>query len=159
MILTFPNPILQNPADACVFSDDSNFQEIANTLTTEVLKANCQSLTANQIGINAKMFVIGNTPDNVAVFINPIIVAVSESKNISLETCASFPHICVKIKRPAAIKVKWQTITGSWEEGEFSNHACKLFLQCFDLLEGITIRDRVSQLVWALAVKKSKKGL
>jgi len=43
------------------------------------------------------------------------------------------------------------------EEGEFYGYACRCFLHEFDHLEGITYRDRISDLKWALAVKQSKK--
>jgi peptide deformylase len=53
--------------------------------------------------------------------------------------------------------VRWQTSSGETKEGEFYGYACRCFLHEFDHLEGITYRDRISDLKWALAVKQSKK--
>ena len=73
------------------------------------------------------------------------------------EGCLSFPNIYVKIKRPTAIKARWQDSSGEWQESEFSGYHCKCFLHELDHLEGITYQDRVSTLKWALAVKKIQK--
>jgi peptide deformylase len=106
------------------------------------------------------MFVMGHkdNPESGMAFFNPIIVANTETIEDLEEGCLSFPGIYVKIKRPSAIKARWQNSSGEWEEGEFDGYNCKCFLHEFDHLEGITYQDRVSPLKWALATKKLKKG-
>ena len=46
---------------------------------------------------------------------------------------------------------------GEWQEAEFEGYNCKCFLHELDHLEGIVFQDRVSQLKWNMAVRKSKK--
>jgi peptide deformylase len=115
-------------------------------------------LAANQVGINARMFVMGHKdiPDNGQAFFNPIVIANTDAIEELEEGCLSFPGIYVNIKRPKAIKARWQNSLGEWEEGEFSGYECKCFLHEFDHLEGIVFKDRVSTLKWALGVKKSQ---
>jgi peptide deformylase len=115
-------------------------------------------LAANQVGIRAKVFVMGyrENPETAQAFFNPIILSNTEKIEDLEEGCLSFPGVYVKIKRPHAIKARWQNSSGEWEEGLFEGYNCKCFLHEFDHLEGITFQDRVSQLKWALAVKKSK---
>jgi len=114
-------------------------------------------LAANQVGIETKMFVMGDPkdPSSGKGFFNPTIVETSENSMDLSEGCLSFPNIFVKIKRPTAIKARWQNSEGQWEEGIFENYDCKCFLHEFDHLCGITFNNRVSQLKWALAIKKS----
>jgi peptide deformylase len=73
------------------------------------------------------------------------------------EGCLSFPGVYVNIKRPKAIKARWQNSSGETMEGEFTGYECKCFLHELDHLEGIVFQDRVSTLKWALGVKKSKR--
>jgi peptide deformylase len=115
-------------------------------------------LAANQVGIRARVFVMGhkNFPENAQAFFNPIVVANTDDINDLEEACLSFPGIYVNIKRPRAIKARWQNSLGELEESEFSGYDCKCFLHELDHLEGIVFQDRVSTLKWALAVKKSK---
>ena len=115
-------------------------------------------LSANQVGIRARMFVMGHkqNPENGQAFFNPMIIATTENINDLEEGCLSFPGIYVNIKRPKAIKARWQNSSGEWEESEFDGYNCKCFLHEFDHLEGIVFQDRVSTLKWALAVKQSQ---
>jgi peptide deformylase len=72
------------------------------------------------------------------------------------EGCLSFPGIYVNIKRPTAIKARWQNSKGEFEEGDLYGYDCKCFLHELDHLEGVVFQDRVSPLKWALGIKKSK---
>lgn len=113
-------------------------------------------LSANQVGINARVFVMGQYKgDGVGIF-NPVIL---NAQNIieDEEGCLSFPGIFVKIKRPSKITARWQNSKGEFIEGDFSGYTCKCFLHEFDHLEGVVFKDRVSTLKWALALKKLQK--
>ena len=88
-------------------------------------------------------------------YFNPKIIANTTDMQDLEEGCLSFPGIYVKIKRPSAIKVEYQNSKGETEVSEFRGYDCKCFLHEYDHLEGITFQDRISQLKWALAVKKS----
>lgn len=115
-------------------------------------------LAANQVGIPVRMFVMGHkgTPELAQAFFNPMVVATTDTIEDLEEGCLSFPGIYVNIKRPTAIKARWQTSTGEWQESEFDGYNCKCFLHELDHLEGIVFKDRISPLKWAMAVKKLK---
>ena len=115
-------------------------------------------LAAPQIGITARVFVMGHkdNPESAQAFFNPMVVATTEEIEDLEEGCLSFPGIYVNIKRPKAIKARWQNSKGEWQESEFDGYNCKCFLHELDHLEGIVYQDRVSQLKWAKAVKSTK---
>lgn len=116
-------------------------------------------LAANQAGVETRMFVMGHkdNPETAQAFFNPEVIA-NTSDSVELEEgCLSFPGIYVNIKRPTAIKARWQNSQGESEEGEFDGYNCKCFLHELDHLEGIVFQDRVSTLKWAMAIKKTKK--
>jgi len=116
-------------------------------------------LAANQAGVETRVFVMGHkdNPEAAQAFFNPEVIA-NTSDSVELEEgCLSFPGIYVNIKRPTAIKARWQNSQGDFEEGEFDGYNCKCFLHELDHLEGIVFQDRVSTLKWAMAIKKTKK--
>lgn len=116
-------------------------------------------LAANQAGVETRVFVMGHkdNPETAQAFFNPEVIANTTDSADLEEGCLSFPGIYVNIKRPTAIKARWQNSQGEFEEGEFDGYNCKCFLHELDHLEGIVFQDRVSTLKWAMAVKKTKK--
>lgn len=158
-IVKFPDQILRERIPEFDFENPSTDPKQLEKEMIETMFANDgMGLAANQVGIHARVFVMGhkNFPENAQAFFNPIVVANTDDINDLEEACLSFPGIYVNIKRPRAIKARWQNSLGEWEESEFSGYDCKCFLHELDHLEGIVFQDRVSTLKWALAVKKSK---
>jgi len=160
-IVKFPNPILRQKMPDFDFSNPvMDPKELEKEMIETMLKNYGMGLAANQVGIATRVFTMGHPtmPENAKAFFNPEIVANTESVKDLEEGCLSFPGIYVNIKRPTAIKARWQNSSGEWEEGEFEGYECKCFLHEFDHLEGIVFSDRVSQLKWAMAIKKLKSN-
>lgn len=158
-IVKFPNPILREKMPEFDFGNPSEDpKKLEKDMLELMYSLNGIGLAANQVGKRVRMFVIGNKddPDNGQAFFNPMIIANTDTMQDLEEGCLSFPSIYVKIKRPSAIKARWQTSSGEWQESEFSGYDCKCFLHELDHLEGITYQDRVSALKWAMAVKRTK---
>ena len=116
-------------------------------------------LSANQVGLRIRMFVMGHSdrPESAQAFFNPVVVANVDELDDLLEGCLSFPGIYVNIKRPKKIRAQWHDSRGQLQESVFEDYDCKCFLHELDHLEGIVFQDRVSTLKWALATKQSKK--
>jgi peptide deformylase len=159
-IVKFPDQILRTRVEEFDFSNPSyDPVQLEKDMISTMLSNNGIGLAATQVGINARVFVMGHPsePENAQAFFNPIIVANTDSLVDLEEGCLSFPGIYVKVKRPTAIKARWQNSKGEWQESEFRDYDCRCFLHELDHLEGIVFKDRVSDLKWALAVKKSKR--
>lgn len=159
-ILKFPNDLLNIPLPPFDFKNPvMDPKVLTDNMIETMFKHGGIGLAANQVGINARMFVMGHSelPDNARSFFNPEVLEVSDNIENLAEGCLSFPNIFVNIKRPKKILARWQNIDGIWEQGTFEDYDCKCFLHELDHLEGITFRDRVSSLKWNLAVNKSNK--
>lgn len=159
-IVKFPNPILRERMPEFDFSNPvGNPKELEKQMLETMYAHDGIGLAANQVGIKTRVFVMGHkdNPDDGMAFFNPLIVANTDNIEDLEEGCLSFPGVYVNIKRPKAIKARWQNSSGEWMEGEFDGYNCKCFLHEYDHLEGITYQDRVSQLKWALALKKLNK--
>mgnify|MGYP000067075078 FL=1 len=159
-IVKFPDPILRERMPEFDFNNPSEDpKQLEKEMLDLMYSMQGVGLAANQVGKRVRMFVIGNPaePDKGEAFFNPEVVANTKDMQDLDEGCLSFPNIYVKIKRPTAIKARWQNSAGEVQESELSGYDCKTFLHELDHLEGITYQDRVSTLKWAVAVKKTKK--
>jgi peptide deformylase len=160
-LVTFPNPILRERMPEFDFENPiMDPKDLEKQMLEFMYTHDGIGLAANQVGVKTRMFVIGHkdNPDVGTAFFNPIILESTDKVHDLEEGCLSFPGIYVKIKRPSAIKARWQNSSGEWEEAEFDGYNCKCFLHEFDHLEGITYQDRVSSLKWGQSVKKAKQG-
>jgi peptide deformylase len=159
-IIKFPDPFLSKKLPEFDFANPIMDPEL---IEKEMLKtmyaAKGIGLSANQVGLNARVFVMGHTdnPDAGKAFFNPMIIETVDTLDTWEEGCLSFDGIFVSIKRPKKILARWQNTKGAWEQSEFDGYHCICFLHELDHLEGITFKDRTSTLRWALAVKKSNK--
>lgn len=159
-IVKFPDTILRERIPEFDFSNPSHDpQQLEKDMLEMMYQHGGIGLAANQVGERVRMFVMGHKdrPDDGMAFFNPVVVANTKDVQDLEEGCLSFPGIFVKIKRPTAIKARWQNSKGETMEGEFTGYECKCFLHELDHLEGIVFQDRVSTLKWALSVKKSKR--
>jgi len=159
-LVKFPDPILRQRMPEFDFANPvMDPIELEKAMLEIMFAADGIGLAANQVGINARVFVMGHrvNPEAAQAFFNPVIIGNTEEIVDMEEGCLSFPSIYVKIKRPRKIRARWQDRTGAWQEGEFEDYQCRCFLHELDHLEGIVFQDRVSTLKWALAVKKTQK--
>ena len=114
-------------------------------------------LSANQIGLDAKVFVMGDSIENSTMCINPTVLQYTGDTQEDIEGCLSFPNIFVKIKRPKEILAQY------WDENlkecvvKIEGYSAKCYLHEMDHLLGITFKDRASKLKWNMAQKKAKK--
>jgi peptide deformylase len=113
-------------------------------------------LSANQVGLNLRAFVIGNDDFRMSVF-NPEIVSVSSDTTLMEEGCLSFPGVFLKVQRPTTIKVRYQNPKGELVEEDYNGLTARIFLHEYDHMQGITMQSRVSKLKWDMATKKVAK--
>jgi len=115
-------------------------------------------LSAIQCGVKKRVFIMG-TIDNFVVCINPAIVAISDERVLDQEGCLSFPELWMKVKRPAGVSVKYQTVSGKEVEDTLMGFQARIFLHEYDHGLGITFDQRVGDLTLKMATEKRKKWL
>lgn len=157
-LLYYPNEFLEKQVDAVDLQNPGfDPRELKNEMVDLMLANNGIGLAANQIGLNAQVFVIGDSQSNSSIMINPTILQYTEETVDGYEGCLSFPNMYVKVKRPKEILAKF------WNENleevvtKIDGPSAKVYLHELDHLLGITIKDRVSKLKWDMAKKKSTK--
>lgn len=152
---------LKTPSTDWIFEDTNQSAKIEKLMIQIMLENQGIGLAANQIGLDKKVFVMGsyrtkNLPEPFALF-NPEIIEHSDDLELYNEGCLSFPDLFLSIKRPRAVKVRFQDALGSTEICELSDLSARCFQHELDHLYGICFIDKVSQLKLQYAYRKLRK--
>ena len=159
-LIMYPDKILETKVSQ-VNIEDPGFDpiELKQQMVEVMLANNGIGLSANQVGLDAQVFVMGDKENNCTMCINPEIVQHTEETSMEVEGCLSFPGMYVKIKRPTEILAKWFDENLKEQSVKIDGYTAKCFLHEWDHLQGINMKDRVSKLKWDMATKKMKKYL
>ena len=131
--------------------------ELKKQMVDIMLSNNGIGLAANQIGLDAQVFVMGDSANNSTLCINPTVLQYTADTTVDVEGCLSFPNIFVKIKRPKEILAKFYNENLEECTVKIEGYSAKCYLHEWDHLQGITFKDRVSKLKWDMAAKKARK--
>ena len=113
-------------------------------------------LSANQIGLNYRMFVMGDK-DVQHICWNPQVLEYSGDLVEKMEGCLSFPNLFLKIKRSEQIKVRYLNEYGLPITRNLSNIWSHCFQHELDHLNGILFTHKISKLKLDMALKKRHK--
>ena len=157
-LITYPNEILDREVkDVDLENPGFDPVELKKEMVDFMIANNGIGLSANQIGLDAKVFVMGDSVENSTMCINPTVLQYTEDTVVDVEGCLSFPNVFVKIKRPKEILARY------WNENleectvKIEGYSAKCYLHELDHLLGITFKDRTSKLKWDMAQKKARK--
>ena len=148
---------LNVPIDQC--STDLDREEIARDLIETMKEFNGLGLSANQVGIKERAFVMYkdvNKRETLACF-NPHVLEYSEEKILMDEGCLSYPGLWLKIFRPSAVIVEFENESGENEQFQLYGLESRIFQHEMDHMQGKDFRDHVSKLKLNMAIKRMKK--
>jgi peptide deformylase len=114
-------------------------------------------LSANQVGLPYRVFVVGLENENKQVFFNPKIVAISDEIVTYDEGCLSFPQLFLKVKRPSWVTLSYQHVSGETRQDTFHGLTARVVLHEYDHMEGKTMLDNVGKTSIMMAREKQKK--
>lgn len=157
-LLKYPDDFLNKKVKA-VDLENPGFDpvELKKEMVDLMLASNGIGLSANQVGLDAQVFVMGDSVENSTICINPTVLQYTEETVDDIEGCLSFPNVFVKIKRPKEILAEWYNEKLEKQTVKIEGYSAKCYLHELDHLLGITFKDRVSKLKWNMAEKKAKK--
>lgn len=119
--------------------------ELSKDLIQMMYDNNGLGLAANQVGVEARMFVMrGGTEGDYAVF-NPVITDQTTETVTLEEGCLSYPGLLVKIKRPKTIRVRFFAPDGEAVNETFTGLSARVFMHEMDHLDGIVHIDRANR--------------
>ena len=116
-------------------------------------------LSANQVGYNVKVFVMGNPdkPEDVFTIFNPKIVDYSEEVMLAEEGCLSYPGLYVKIKRSTNIRVRFSNAMGDTNTISLTGFDARVFQHEYDHMMGVSHINRASNFHLNQAKRQQKK--
>ena len=129
--------------------------DLAGKLAEFMIKKNGLFLTAPQVGLPYRAFVmVGNPP--FAIF-NPRLVDETTKEEVLEEISLSRPNLTLKIKRPSIIKVRFQDMDGNTHTEKFIGLTARLIQQGIDYLDGIDYTRRANPIHLQRALNKKKQ--
>lgn len=165
-----PNHMLETSVDRFDY-DKMHPAPIALDMLDLMTKEGGIGLAANQVGLNAQIFImkpiLNKKFGEYTVVINPVIKGLSEETEENIEGCLSHPGLMLKVKRPISCMVEFDTLTSDLKDvihvdAKFDDIDARVFLHEYDHLYGIQFIDRVSRLKLKMAekrkIKRNKNG-
>lgn len=147
-ITAHPNPILAKKLKAVSAKEiaDGKWEETIEDMKVAMLEHNGVGLAANQIGIDACLFVIDETLAKEhgisEAFFNPEITEYSKDEDIMEEGCLSIQGYYTHIKRPKKIMFKAIDRTGKKVKFKARGFLARVLQHETDHINGIVIKDR-----------------
>jgi peptide deformylase len=128
-------------------------KEFAQALHDKMVESDGLGLSANQVGIPYRVFVMrtGNEP---FVIFNPKIVDVSDKELVMKEGCLSFPLLYLNVKRPDGVRIRYQKEDGSTTTEKFIGMTARIALHEFDHMIGKVYTQKASSFETQRALRK-----
>ena len=126
--------------------------EIVEDLVETMRKERGIGLSANQVGIMERVFVMYSDvkEKKIMACFDPQITEVSDDTVIMDEGCLSYPGLWLKVERPIWIKATWEDQNGL---------ESRVFQHEYDHMEGTNFTKKVSKLKLKMAQKRVQKQL
>ena len=139
----YPDPCLRLKSETVNLLDEVEHILHLETKMKEVLqKEKGLGLSAIQLGVPKRMFVMKNIMGNIITIINPIILGQQNKEVVKGEGCLSIPGRQFRTKRYNSIQVKYTNLLGQEVKENFIGLESIIFQHEFDHLNGTLVLDR-----------------
>ena len=136
------DPLLHRKIKKCSYDLDRS--KLSYTLTENMFHHNGVGLSANQIGIEERAFVMMidiDLQETITCF-NPRIIKESKDEVVMEEGCLSYPELFIEISRPSSIIVKYEDEGKSIIKRRLDGFIARIFQHEYDHMEGIDFTQR-----------------
>ena len=134
--------LLHTKVQKCSYNLDRS--KISYLLHENMYHHNGIGLSANQIGINERVFVMISdldTQETITCF-NPKILKYSKDMVVMEEGCLSYPDKFVEVERSETVVVKYEDENKVDHKIKLEGFAARVFLHEFDHMQGINFTQR-----------------
>jgi peptide deformylase len=111
-------------------------------------------LSACQVGIPYRVFVMRINGDEPLALFNPRIVNQSDNMVPMKEGCLSFSLLYMNVRRPDSVRIRFQTYTGDTKTQQFIGMSARVALHEMDHMQGITYLTRATPFEMQRAMRK-----
>ena len=150
--------VLREPTDDFDFDNPpEDPKEIEKNLAEAMERFGGIGLSANQLGLKYRVFVMRTADSGIKAFFNPEITMMSQETELQKEGCLSFPDIYLMIKRPKAIELEYTDAEGEKQRLQLEGLGARCVQHELDHLNGIIFLQRASKLKLERAIKARPK--
>ncbi len=150
--------ILKEKIEEYDFENGIDHEKLALDMADIMFANDGLGLSAPQVGLRHRMFLIGDKEGTIACF-NPKIVSSSEETTIGSEGCLSFPGLFLRIKRPKTVTVTFEDFNQNTHDMTFTDILARAFTHELDHLNGVIYTSYVNQFVLRSGKNKRKAFL
>ena len=150
--------ILRQPTVNFDFNSGIDPEQLSKDMAEVMFENGGLGLAAPQVGLNYRMFLMGDPESAVACF-NPRIIEVSEETTYDVEGCLSFPGLFLKVQRPKEVVTEFTDSNGELQTMTFTEIMARCFCHELEHLDGVLYTDKVAKLTLQMAQKKQRQLL
>tara|TARA_Y100001973_G_C5160064_1_gene313018 strand:+ start:104 stop:547 length:444 start_codon:yes stop_codon:yes gene_type:complete len=134
--------LLHHRIEKCSYNLDRS--KLSYTLNENMFHYNGVGLSANQIGIWERAFVMISDMDSQETItcFNPKIIKESKKKIVMEEGCLSYPDLFLDIERPESVIVKYEDEGKEVHKIKLKGFIARIFQHEYDHMEGIDFTQR-----------------
>tara|TARA_B100001094_G_scaffold295956_1_gene317778 strand:- start:35331 stop:35927 length:597 start_codon:yes stop_codon:yes gene_type:complete len=116
-----------------------------------------RGLSANQLNLDARIFVMQRSSGEFVTAINPKILSKSKSIQADTEGCLSYPNLFLEISRPKSVEVEYYDENQNKRQELLYGIDARCFQHELDHLNGVVFTSKVSSLKIQRAKNRMKK--
>jgi peptide deformylase len=159
-LIILPDPILRQVSKP-IETVDGEVRKLADDMLETMYDAPGIGLAAIQVGVARRLLVLDVSKDDEKaplVFINPEVVASSDTRSVYEEGCLSIPDYYAEVERPATITVKYLDRDGKEQVTEADGLLATCLQHEIDHLNGVLFIDYISKLKREMVIRKFTKA-
>lgn len=147
-LVFYPNPVLSKPSEPVLDIAELARSDLISEMFKVMYERKGVGLAAPQIGRNIRVFVTntkkGNQEVYEKVYINPVILEMSDEKKDMNEGCLSLPFVWGQVRRHLGIRIRAQGTDGMTFEETLEGLDAQAIQHEMDHLDGRLIIERFS---------------
>ena len=155
-LISFNDPLLKREPEIFDFEKD-NAKELSEHLFNGMKQFGGIGLSANQVGFDKKVFVVGGAGLEDKAIFNPELLSVGKTGVTMREGCLSYPGLWLNLTRPDTCVLKYQDINGEVVIEDYGGIYARIILHEYDHMVGQNFTMRASSLKIQRALKALDK--
>ncbi len=145
-VLKYPSPVLKKQTTPVEKIGEEIFRLVENMLET-MINDDGVGLAANQVGSEARVFVLNTAPSEEQpkplAFINPVVLD-QEGEIVDEEGCLSFPDLYLSIPRPRSVRVYAKDLYNEGFVLDLAGILARAVMHEIDHLNGVLFIERAA---------------
>lgn len=151
------NPLLTTKLEEFNFKEPPTDPiQLAKDLTETMLSHDGLGLSANQVGLPYRVFVVKANP--ILCCYNAKVVDFGDERSDYEEGCLSYPGMFVKVIRPVNVRIRYTQPNGNIDTYKYAGLTSRIMQHEYDHMEGLIFTRNAGRIRLQIAIKKAAKN-